>query len=473
MLDDDAAWRALRARDARFDGRFFVGVSTTGIYCRPICPARLPRRERCSFHASAAAAEKAGFRACFRCRPELAPGCASVDAVPNLVARALAKIAAGYLDERSVDELGEALGVSGRHLRRALEAELGVSPVELAQTRRLALAKQLLHDTTLSLTTIAFASGFRSVRRFNASVLARLGRPPSALRRARKSGAAAIVLRLDFRPPLDFAALLEFLGARAIPGIERVEGGSYRRLVATDSGSGVGTCEIRVWAERDQSCLRAELDATLAPKIASVVAGLRRLFDLDAEPRAIATALRRDPRLAPLVRRRPGLRVPGSFDPFETALRAVLGQQVSVAAATTLSGRLVAHFGGLPSPDALADSSVATLASLGLPGARARALIGLADAWRRGGIDCGPGSDPDTLVAALVELPGIGPWTAAYLSMRALHFPDALPASDLALRKALGGISAREVEARAEVWRPWRAYAALHLWTALGRGELP
>lgn len=474
MLDDvavaraegsaEACWRALQARDARFDGRFFVGVSTTGIYCRPICPARLPRRDRCSFHASAAAAEKAGFRACFRCRPELAPGSASVDAVPRLVARALAKINEGFLDEGSVDELGEQLGVSGRHLRRALEAELGVSPVELAQTRRLALAKQLLHDSTLSLTAIAFASGFGSVRRFNASVLARFGRPPSALRRAKQTGAPAIVLRLDFRPPLEFAALLEFLGARAIPGIDRVEGDCYRRTI--------GEGEVRVWCDRDKPRLRAELDASLAPNIARVVAGLRRLFDLDAEPRAIAATLRADPLLAPLVRRRPGLRVPGSFDPFETALRTVLGQQVSVVAATTLMGRLVTHFGGVPSPSTLASTPIATLAALGLPTTRARALAGLAEAWRTGTIDCSPGSDPEQVTAALVELPGIGPWTAAYLTMRALHFPDALPANDLVLRKALGDCSAREVEQRARAWRPWRAYAVIHLWTALGKGEL-
>lgn len=462
MLGDDACWRALRARDARFDGRFFVGVSTTGIYCRPICTARLPRRDRCSFHASAAVAEKAGFRACFRCRPELAPGSASIDAVPRLVGRALAKIGEGYLDEASVDDLGAALGVSGRHLRRALEAELGVSPVELAQTRRLALAKQLLHDSTLSLTTIAFASGFGSVRRFNASVLARFGRPPSALRRLRRSGSAAIVLRLDHRPPLDFSALLEFLGARAIPGVERVEGDRYIRAI--------GESEVRVGFAGGR--LQAELDASLAPTIPRVVAGLRRLFDLDAEPKAIAVALRRDPLLAPLVRRRPGLRVPGSFDPFETALRAVLGQQVSVAAATTLSGRLVAHFGGVPTPTLLAATPIATLAGLGMPGARAAALVSLADAWQRGAIVCEAASDPDALTAALVELSGIGPWTAAYLCMRALHFPDALPASDLVLRKALGGITPREVLRRAEAWRPWRAYAALHLWTAFGRGEL-
>ncbi len=392
-----------------------------------------------------------------------------MDAVPRLVRRAVAEIAEGYLDHASVDDLGAELGVSARQLRRALEAELGVSPIELAQTRRLAQAKQLLHDSSLSLTAIAFASGFGSVRRFNQSVLARFGRSPSAIRAARgpKPGSArsGLVLRLDHRPPLEFAALLEFLAARVIPGLERVEDDSYFRVIGEDRA------EVRVWFERGQ--VWAELDSSLASAIPRVVAGLRRLFDLDAEPQAIAVVLRRDPLLAPLLRRRPGLRVPGSFDPFETAVRAVLGQQVSVAAATTLAGRLVGHFGAMPTPSELAAMPIASLAGLGLPSSRARALTGLADAWQRGAIDCGPGADPDRLSAALVEIPGIGPWTAAYLCMRALHAPDALPASDLVLRKALAGISAREVERRAEAWRPWRAYAALHLWTALGRGELP
>jgi AraC family transcriptional regulator of adaptative response / DNA-3-methyladenine glycosylase II len=469
VLDPKACWRALQARDARFDGRFFVGVSTTGVYCRPICPARTPRRDRCSFHPNAAVAEKAGFRACFRCRPELAPGHASIDAVPRLVASALGRIDEGYLDGASVDALARELGVSGRHLRRVFEVELGVSPIELAQTRRLARAKQLLHDSELSLTAIAYASGFRSLRRFNTAVLERFGRPPSELRRLRtaaaKTGEGRLSLRLDHRAPLDFPALLEFLRARALPGIEVVDEDSYCRRI--------GDAQLRVWRHASRESLSLELDVALAPMLARIVAAVRRLFDLDAEPQVIAQVLRGDRLLAPLVRRRPGLRVPGGFDPFETALRAVLGQQVSVAAATTLSGRLLAHFDGVPSPHALARSSAESIAALGLPLARARALVGLADAWDRGAIACAPGSDPEQLHASIVAIPGLGAWTAEYLSMRALHFPDALPAGDLALRKALGGCSPGEVRRRAQAWRPWRAYAAIHLWTALAHEELP
>lgn len=468
MLDPEGCWRALQARDARFDGRFFVGVSTTGIYCRPICTARTPRRDRCSFHANAATAEKAGFRACFRCRPELAPGHASVDAVSRLVAGALGRIEEGYLDLASIDSLARELGVSSRHLRRVFEVELGVSPIELAQTRRLARAKQLLHDSELSLTAIAYASGFRSLRRFNTAVLERFGRPPSDLRRMRAQPRGApghVSLRLDHRAPLDFDELLGFLRARALPGVEVVEDDCYRRRI--------GDAELRVWRDPARASLRLELDVALAPMLARIVAAVRRLFDLDAEPLAIKQVLRRDPLLAPLLRRRPGLRVPGSFDPFETALRAVLGQQVSVAAATTLAGRLLAHFGGVPSPSALAASSAESIAALGLPLSRARALIGLADAWDRGVITCARGSDVEQLHAAVVAVPGLGAWTAEYLSMRALHFPDVLPAGDLALRKALGGIASAQVRERARAWRPWRAYAALHLWTALAHEELP
>jgi AraC family transcriptional regulator of adaptative response / DNA-3-methyladenine glycosylase II len=460
MLDDDACWRALRARDARFDGRFFVGVSSTGIYCRPICPARTPRRDRCSFHTSAAAAEQAGFRACLRCRPELAPGSASIDALPRLVARALALIGEGYLDEHSVDDLAARLGVGARHLRRTLEAELGVTPIELAQTRRLALAKQLLHDSSLSLTTIAYASGFGSLRRFNASFRARFARSPSTLRRelsTRRAG-TNIRLRLDARPPLDVASTLAFLGARAIPGIEWVEDDRWVRRV--------GEHELRVAALPGKHAIVVELDVELAPQLARIVAKLRRVFDLDAEPRAIASQLRRDARLAPLVRARPGLRVPGSFEPWETALRTILGQQVTIAAATTLMRRLVGHFEGMPTPQRLAACSVETIAALGMPGARARSLVGLAAAWQRGVILCEPGDDPLVLRERLLALPGIGPWTAEYLAMRALHDPDALPSSDLVLRKALDDVSPRALERRAEAWRPFRSYAVLHLWSA-------
>jgi AraC family transcriptional regulator of adaptative response / DNA-3-methyladenine glycosylase II len=375
------------------------------------------------------------------------------------------RIDEGYLDGASVDALARGLAVSGRHLRRVFEVELGVSPIELAQTRRLARAKQLLHDSELSLTTIAYASGFRSLRRFNAAVLERFGRPPSELRRARARAAGQLSLRLDYRAPLDFDELLGFLRPRALPGVEIVEDDCYRRRI--------GDAQLRVWRDASRDSLRLELDVVLAPSLARIVAAVRRLFDLDAEPLAIKQVLRRDRLLAPLLRRRPGLRVPGSFDPFETALRAVLGQQVSVAAATTLAGRLLAHFDGVPSPRALADTPAQHIAALGLPLTRARALIGLADAWDRGAITCAPGCDVEQLHAAIVAVPGLGAWTAEYLSMRALHFPDVLPAGDLALRKALGQCPVAEVRRRAQAWRPWRAYAALHLWTALAHEELP
>lgn len=476
-LDAEQCYRALRSRDARFDGLFFVGVQSTGIYCRPICPARTPARPRCSFFRHAAAAERAGFRACLRCRPELAPGHAQVDALPRLVRAASERIAAGYLDEHGVDELAEALGVSARHLRRAMEAELGVSPLELARTRRLATAKQLLHDTDLSMTEVAFAAGFSSVRRFNASVRERFGAPPSRLRArapGRARGAASVELRLDYRPPLDWGALLAFLAARAIPGVELVAEGCYRRSVAL--GEQRGWLEVRT--DPSAPRLHARLSLSLARQPLAVVAGLRALFDLDAEPEPIAEQLGADPTLAPLLAARPGLRVPGAFDRFETAVRVVLGQQISVAAATTLAGRLAARFGAegaeladapaglerlFPDAGVLAAASIEQLRAIGLPRARARTLATLAQAVASGALDLD--AEPPVIEAALRSLPGVGPWTAQTIAMRALGWPDALPASDLVVRRALGHLRAREVEARAERWRPWRSYAVLHLWT--------
>jgi AraC family transcriptional regulator, regulatory protein of adaptative response / DNA-3-methyladenine glycosylase II len=486
-LDADSCYRALVARDPRFDGRFFIGVTTTGVYCRPICSARTPRRERCTFFRGAAEAEKAGFRACFRCRPELAPGAAPIDALPRLVARALARIDEGCLDEGGVDQLAGELGVTGRHLRRALEAELGVSPVELAQTRRLALAKRLLQDSRLGLAAVAFASGFGSVRRFNAAFQERFGRPPSALRRpgggaapatersqADGAGVAitAIDLRLDFREPYDWPALLAFLGARAIPGVEQVDGGVYRRVVRIGDAAGL----VTVRRDPARPSLRVGVDARLAGVLVPLLARLRALFDLDAEPAAIAAALGRDRRLRAPVRRHPGLRVPGAIDAFEIAARALLGQQVSVRAATTLAGRLAARFGAplagepgleraFPTAAELARVDAGALAAIGLPRARAASLRGLAQAVAGGGLLLDRGVAPAEVAARLQALPGIGPWTAQYLCMRALRDPDAFPAGDLGVRRALRVGTERAALARAEAWRPWRAYAVMHLWT--------
>jgi AraC family transcriptional regulator of adaptative response / DNA-3-methyladenine glycosylase II len=478
-LSEDTCYRALTARDPRFDGVFFVGVRTTGIYCRPICRARTPGRDRCVFFTRAAEAERDGFRACFRCRPELAPGGGPVDAVPRLVQAAVQRIEAGALNEGSVDDLAAELGVTGRHLRRAMVAELGVSPVDLAQTRRLALAKQLLQDTGLSLTDIAFASGFASVRRFNALFQARFGEPPSALRRAHGGGRAAeaITLRLDHRPPLAWEPLLAHLAARAIPGVEVVEGGVYRRSVRLGGASGW----IVVAPDPARPALVAEVSLSLAGSLMPLAARVRALFDLDARPAEIAAHLGRDRRLAPLVARRPGLRVPGAFDGFETTVRAILGQQVSVRGATTLSGRLVATFGEpirsphagvthlFPRPEVIAGADEGAIAAIGMPAARARAVQALARAVTSG-LRMVRGGDAAETGAALTALPGIGPWTAEYVAMRALGWPDAFPASDLGLRNAMGGSSTKDLTAAAERWRPWRAYAAQHLWTSLTDG---
>jgi AraC family transcriptional regulator of adaptative response / DNA-3-methyladenine glycosylase II len=475
MPDDGTCYRALCARDARFDGLFFVGVTTTGVYCRPVCPARTPGPDRCAFFRSAAEAERAGFRACFRCRPELAPGGGAVDARPRLVSVAVGRIEGGFLDRGSVDDLAAELGVTGRHLRRAMRDELGLSPVQLAQSCRLALAKRLVQDSSLSLAGVAFASGFSSVRRFNAVVRARLGAAPSALRRgaARAARPGAIALRVDYRPPLDWGSLLGFLGARATPGVEAVGGDGYRRSVRL--GAARGWVEVRPWPG-GRPALAVSLSPSLAGAIMPAVARLRRLFDLDAHPALVADHLAADARLAGPVASRPGLRVPGAFDGFEVAVRAVLGQQISVRAATTLAGRLAAALGeplddappGLartfPGPAELARAGDARLGALGLPAARARALVALARAVEGGTIRFDEGVEAGALVEALEALPGFGEWTANYVAMRALPWPDALPAGDLVLRKALGARSAREVRARAEPWRPWRAYGALHLW---------
>ena len=482
---DDARYAALVARDARWDGVFFVGVSTTGIYCRPICPARTPGRARCTFYDTAAQAEAAGFRACFRCRPELAPGDraqanADADAVDQLVATAAARIAEGALNEQSVDELAVALGVSARHLRRALEARLGVSPIALAQTRRLALAKQLLQDTTLPLTAIAFAAGFGSIRRFNAAFLDVMGRAPSALRRMHGEAAAAeLVLRLDYRAPYDWDGIVAFLAARAIPGVEHVDGGAYRRVV--HDGERTGTIVVR--RDPDRHALQLAVSPSLLGGLMLLVARVRRLFDLDARPDVIGSVLARDPVLAPRVAANPGLRVPGAIDGFEAAVRALLGQQVSVAAATTLAGRFAAAFGTrhasgdpalrvrFPTAREVAARSVDEFAKIGLPGARAAAVHGLARAIARGELRLDMRA-LEPFVAAATALPGIGPWTAHYLAMRALHLPDAFPAADLGVKKALGGASPKRAEARAEAWRPFRSYAVMYLWTSLGEAHV-
>jgi len=479
-LDPEACFRALAARDRRFDGRFFAAVRTTGVYCRPICPARTPRPDRVAFFARAAEAEREGYRACFRCRPELAPGAGPVDAVPRLVAAAAARIEAGFLNEGSVDTLAATLGVTARHLRRTVQAELGVSLVHLAQSRRLALAKQLLQDTRLPMAEVAFAAGFASLRRFNALFRTRFGRPPSAVRRQHGEcdASAPLVLRLEYRPPFDWETQLGFLAGRCTAGVEQVEGGAYRRTVRL--GAQVGW--LSVTADPARPALRVEVSPSLTGALMPLVARLRGLFDLDARPDAVAARLARDPWLAPSLRRHPGLRVPGAFDGFEAAARVVLGQQVSVAAATTIAGRLAGALGGpmeTPYPgldrlsataEAVAAAGEDRIAKLGMPGARARTLLGIARASADGRLQLHRGGDVEATRAALLEIPGVGAWTADVITMRALGAPDAFPGGDLGVLRALAVTSAKAAEARAEGWRPWRAYAVMHLWSGASKG---
>lgn len=477
LPDDDSLHRALIARDARFDGLFFVGVTTTGIYCRPICPARTPARSRCRFFRRAAEAEQAGFRACFRCRPELAPGAAPLDA-PSALARRAARCLEAELPEDGLAGVARRLGVSDRHLRRVVARELGALPKDLVLAHRLGLAKQLLRDTTLPITEVAFASGFSSVRRFNAAFAERMGRTPSALRARSEAPSDTLRLRLGFRQPFDWPALLSFLGRRALARVERVDGESLCRAVRLSGRTG----HLRVRLAERGSAVVVELPVQLAPVVVDLTARVRRLFDLDARPDAVTERLGADPALAPLVARTPGLRLPGAFDGFEVALRAIVGQQVSVAAASTLAARLVERFGEpvetpFPGVDRLPPSAVALarvpdedVAALGMPLSRARTLTGLARAVASGDVDLGPGADPEATKAALLALPGIGPWTAEYIALRALGDPDAFPEGDLALRKALGDGSPKEALRRAEALRPFRGYAAILLWSQLSGG---
>jgi AraC family transcriptional regulator of adaptative response / DNA-3-methyladenine glycosylase II len=476
-LDDDTCYRALAAHDRRFDGLFFVGVTSTGIYCRPVCPARTPGRARCRFFMVAALAEREGFRPCLRCRPELAPGQAPVDAVATLAQRAAARIERGAInDVTGIDDLAAGLGISTRQLRRAVRQEFGVSPIELAQTNRLLLAKQLLSDSKLPITAVALASGFSSIRRFNALFLSRYRLPPSRWRRPKSVSEpnATIQLTLAYRPPLAWAELLRFLEGRATAGVEIVSETRYARTVAI--GKHKGWFHVENDGARD--VLAVEVSLGLAPVLPQVLARLRCLFDLSARPDVIDRQLSQDSLLAAAVQRTPGLRVPGAFCGFELAVRAILGQQVSVVAATTLAGRLAAKFGkpietpiaGLdrlgPTAEQLARADVTELTKMGVLKSRAISIRELARAVDRDDIDLEPGVNVEQTIERLVELPGVGDWTANYIAMRALHWPDAFPASDLGLLRATGLKSALELRKQAEAWRPWRAYAAMHLWNS-------
>jgi AraC family transcriptional regulator of adaptative response / DNA-3-methyladenine glycosylase II len=479
QIEPSVCYQALLTRDRRFDGRFFTAVTTTGIYCRPVCPARTPKRSNVRFYACAAAAEEAGFRPCRRCRPETAPGTPAWEGTSATVSRALRLISQGVFDESNVEELAERVGVGGRHLRRLFMQHLGAAPIAVLRTQRLHLARQLIDETDLPMTEIAFASGFNSIRRFNQAILESFRDSPTELRRkARRSGYAggALTMRLAYRPPLAWGSLLDFLRLRAIPGVESVDGNTYSRTVEVDGEP--GTIAITPAAEGPYLTVRMSLPATA--RLAQVIAGIRRIFDLTADPDRIAQDLGVDPVLRSAVRAGPGLRVPGAWDPFELAVRAVVGQQISVKAATTIAGRIARTFGKaaeasseskvrylFPGPAVLCEVD---LREVGLTAARARTVRNLAIAACAGRLPRDSSAGLEATIEALMQIGGIGAWTAQYIAMRGFAEPDAFPQGDLGLRRAAsngrGLISAHELERMAERWRPWRAYAAMYLWTA-------
>lgn len=481
VLDADAAYAALAARDARFDGRLFVGVTSTGVYCRPVCRVRTPRRENCRFFASRALAEAAAFRPCLKCRPEIAPGLSTMDA-PQALAEAAARWIAHAVqagDDAPLPALAARLGITDRHLRRIFATTHGVTPQAFRDTQRLLLAKQLLTDTALPVTQVALASGFRSLRRFNDAFATRYRMPPGRLRRAARDAAAppsplGAPLRLAWRPPLDAEALLGFFARRVVAGVEQVEGLTLRRTLALQGHA--GWIEARLAPERHELLLRA--DERLAPVLGALLQRVRQAFDLDADPACV------DPVLAQLpLPPRPGLRMPGAFDGFELALRVVLGQQVTVKAARTLVQRVVDRFGTpitTPWPDlthlfpdaaTIAAADPAEIGRLGIVRQRVRALQALAAEVAAGRLALHPAAPLAETLERLRALPGIGDWTAQLVALRALGWPDAWPASDIGLMNALATRDPKAVTAAAEPWRPWRGYALMRLWHAVETAE--
>jgi AraC family transcriptional regulator, regulatory protein of adaptative response / DNA-3-methyladenine glycosylase II len=473
-LDWRICARARLARDARFDGKFFIAVLSTRIYCRPICPARTSKEENVRYFLTAAAAAEAGFRPCLRCHPECSPGTPAWLGTSNTVARALRLIGEGALEQEGVDALAAHLGIGSRHLRRLFLKHLGATPIAIAQTRRLHFAKKLIDETTLSMTQIAVASGFGCVRRFNAALRRTYHRTPTQLRALARHTPIQpehqYLFRLPFRPPLDWNGMLSFLAARATPRVEAVELGTYRRSISVDGACGF--FEVSLDAPSHSVALRVQFPDPKA--LFFIVERVRAMFDLNADWTAIVNTLKSDPNLSAPLESHAGLRVPGCWNGFELAVRAILGQQISVKGATTLAGRLVSSFGAtfpgagnlthiFPAPEVLAE---AKLASIGLTHARAETIRALARAVAERGISFERVADTAALRRRLCEIPGIGEWTAQYIAMRALGEPDAFPSGDLGLLRALNLHTARELERRAEAWRPWRAYAVMCLWTA-------
>ncbi|TYT27460.1 DNA-3-methyladenine glycosylase 2 family protein [Luteimonas viscosa] len=473
--------QARLSRDPRFDGLFFTAVSSTGIYCRPTCPAPAPKPRNVRYYPNAAAAESAGYRPCLRCRPELSPADGAWRRGDDTIARALKLIDQGLLAEQPLAALAARVHVGERQLRRLFVERLGAPPTGVHGTRRLLFAKQLLTETTLPITGIALAAGFGSLRRFNTTFREAYRMAPRELRRRRHpADGDVLALRLAYRPPYDFAAMLDFLRGRALPGVEVVDATHYLRVIG--DADAPGWLRVGAWPRgdgEDGHALKLEVHGCPPARLLALVERVRRMFDLDADPRAINDTLSRDPRLRALVRKRPGLRLPSGWDGFEIALRAVIGQQVSVAAARTLTTRLAERF-GTPLPDAFAARGLshffptperlldADLAGIGLTAARAATIRTIAQAVVDGRVDFRAERTLDEIVERWTALPGIGPWTAQYIALRALGHPDAFPAEDLVLQKHAvgdgGRLTSRQLLAHAEPWRPWRGYAVIQLW---------
>jgi len=476
----------MSSRDSRFDGQFITGVHSTGIYCRPSCPAMTPHEKNVSFYRTAAAAHEAGLRACKRCLPDAVPGSPDWNSNDDLASRAMRLIADGVVEREGVPGLAARLGYTARHLTRVLVAELGAGPLALARANRAQNARTLLVSTDLSVADVAFASGFSSIRQFNDTIAAVYESTPSALRLAKRvasspaSDGVSISLRLPARAPFDGAGLMRFFADHAVAGLESVVDGVFERRVRLPHG--IATVRLSLDGD-ERAAVRCEAKLESLADVSTLVSRVRRLFDLDADSVAIDQALSTDDTLAPLVAALPGIRLPGSLDAEETLFRTLIGQQISVAAARTVQGRLTAELG----TDGLFPTAAQIAASEGVvrgPASRVRTILGVAEAVADGDLPLDVGTPVREFTERLVALPGVGPWTAGYLAMRVLGSPDVLLASDLVVQQTASGLgligpgvpnSARALAAHGERWAPWRSYATLHLWRTRfsGRDPLP
>lgn len=477
ILDPKKCYRALKTHDSRFDGRFFVAVTSTKIYCRPICRVRIPKLENCRFYPNAALAESLGFRPCLRCRPELAPGLSLFESASRTIQIAIGRMDSGFLEENSLEDLATDMGITDRHLRRIFHRELGVSLTNYVQTRRLHLAKQLLTDTHLPVTEVAFASGFSSIRRFNDALKKSYRLTPTDIRKQKMGHpkSESFYFELAYRAPYPWTTLLAFLRDRAITGVEWITEDTYSRTVAIGEGQNQKTGWIVVSQISGKDALRLEISESLSRLIPAVQYRVKKLFDLACDPREIHKVL------GSTLPFENGMRLPGAFDGFELAIRAILGQQVSVKAAKTLAGRVAETFGSpamtpraelshiFPTAKDLAQVSVEAMQKIGVTRTRANTLVQLAKAVASEKVRLNDSGDVQGAIAALKDVPGIGEWTAQYIAMRALRWPDAFPHTDLGIMKALGTKSPKQILAISEKWRPWRAYAVMALWQSLGK----